>query len=91
MTPIPQYDFRIASGYNMPLGSLTNVELLKPTNDKYFYPPIALYDPGQFIVRGDGQLYIAGYPSVQWAWTGNPGGRVTRAQARLLMTNYCGG
>lgn len=89
MTPV--YQFALGNQWNLPLGSLTNIEDIKPNGDTNFYAPIALYNPGNFVVRGDGSLYIAGYPEVQWVFQGNPGGKLTRLQARYLQNTYCGG
>ena len=90
---IPRYDFRIASGYNQPLGSLVNIETIVPTGDQAFYPPVSYgeYDPGTFKLRGNGRLYLSGHASTAWAWTGNPGGRLTPAQDRYLSDTYAGG
>ncbi len=86
-----RYDYRIGAGWNLPLGSLTNVELIKPTSDKYFYPPrsFGTFNPGQYRVRGDGMIYTAGKQSVDWPWFGNPEGRLTPAQAKYLSDTYC--
>lgn len=85
------YLFKIGAGWNLPDGSLTNVEDIHPTNDVNCYPPVALYNPGNYLIRGDGSLYIAGYPAVQWVFGGNPGGKITRLQARYFQDTYCNG
>jgi hypothetical protein len=89
----PRYDYRIGAGWNLPLGSLTNIENIKPTGDVNFYPPrsFGTYNPGQYRIRGDGQVYTAGFPTLDWPWFGNPEGRLTPAQAYKLSTDYCNG
>ncbi len=93
MTPTPKYDYRIGAGWNLPLGSLTNIELIRPTGDKYFYPPksFGTYQPGQFRIRGDGLVYTAGFPTLDWPWFGNPNGYLTYAQRAYLSTTFCNG
>ena len=49
------------------------------------------YDPGVMKLRGNGRLYLSGYGSTAWAWTGNPGGRLTPKQNEYLSDTYCGG
>lgn len=91
MTPV--YDYKIGAGYNLPAGSLTNIESITPSGDTAFYPPVSygLFNPGDFKIRGDGKVYLSGFPSTQWIWTGNPGGRITQKQARYLQDTYAGG
>ncbi len=93
MTPTPRYQYKIAAGYNVGSGSLVNIETIKPTGDTYFYPPqsYGFYNPGGDIIRGDGSLYVQGYPSTQWVWAGNPSGRLTPGQEYYLQTTYCNG
>lgn len=82
------YDYRIASGQNLPLGSLTNVEDITPTGDRSFYPPqtFGSYDPGAARLRPDGSVYHAGFPSVVWKWRS-----MTRDQYKYLQDTYCNG
>lgn len=65
---MPVYQFKIAAGWNQPTGSLVNVELIKPTGGKYFYPPDVYpgYDNGSENVRGDQMVAYNGFPSVPW-------------------------
>lgn len=44
------------------------------------------YNPGQYRVRGDGTVFLAGTPSIEWIV-----GIMTRAQLRGLMDDYCAG
>lgn len=81
-------DYRIAAGYNVALGSLVNIERIKPTNDQYFFAPYAIGSgsPGQKKVKLNGPSYRSGYPSVDWVF-----GVLTRVQYEYLKTTYCGG
>jgi len=65
---MPVYRFKIAAGWDVASGSLTNIELIKPTGSKYFYPPDVFpgYDDGQENVRGDQMVSFNGFPSVPW-------------------------
>ena len=85
MTPI--YDYRIAAGHGVSIGSLVNIETITPSGDKPFYPPrsFGTYAPGTVRVRADGRLYIAGFASVVWRFS-----TLTRAQFHYLQTTYCG-
>lgn len=85
------YNYRIGAGHGLPIGSLTNIEDIVPSGDTAFYPPdvYGSYNPGQFIIRGDGSVYLSGYPSEDWHWHGNPGGRISRLQVRYLQETYC--
>lgn len=82
----PYYSYRLGVGHSVALGSLTNIETITPTGGTRFYPPdcYGSYNPGVAKVRTDGQLYFAGFPSVQWRFR-----RLTWVQHRYLMTTYC--
>ncbi len=82
----PLQSYMIASGYNVALGSLTNIENIKPTNDQYFWSPRAsgLYNPGSERDRGDGTLLLVGFAWQYWEF-----GALTRAQLDYLRTTYC--
>lgn len=79
-----QLPYSLAPGHNNAAG-LTVIEGLAPFGGLDFktFRGWAQYDPGQFIIRGDGSLYISGYPSTQWdfAWISND-------QLYYFMTNY---
>lgn len=94
MSRPPTYQYMIGAGYNLPLGSLTNVELITDPNGLTLYPPQAFptYLPGVAASRLNGIEYERGYASVDWSWTGNSGkGWITYGGARLLRANYFGG
>lgn len=80
------YDYRIAATYNQALGSLVNVETIKPTGDRYFYAPMAygFASPGVQKVRLNGVGYRAGFPYVIWYFK-----VATRAQYEYLSSTYC--
>lgn len=80
--------YKIASGYNVALGSLVDIETITPSSDEPFAGPqvIALYDDGLLAVRGDGLITIRGFASVTWRF-----GRMTYAQYAYLKATYCGG
>jgi hypothetical protein len=90
---MPVYLYAIGAGWNVALVSLTNVELIRPTGERYLYPPqsFGTYDPGIFRVRGDGSVTTSGKPFLLWRWTGQPGGRLTYGQARHIQTTYAAG
>ncbi len=80
-----QYQYAIASGYNVALAGLANWESLL-AGGRYFYPPqgFGSFNPGIYRVRGDGTLYIAGFGEIEWVMR-----YFLYAQHRLLMTSYC--
>lgn len=82
----PRYSYAIGAGWNLPLGSLTNIELITPTGGTPFYPPesYGTYDPGDDRIRGDGTLYQAGFAFCEWKW-----GKITRLQISHLSDTYC--
>lgn len=80
--------YKIAAGYNVALGSLVNIESIRPTNDQYFYAPKAIPygSPGAKKIKLNGVSYRSGYPYVDWQF-----GVLTRAQYEYLKTTYCSG
>lgn len=62
------YDYRIAAGWNVALGSLTNIETIVPSGSRRFFAPVAqpLFDPGIEKNPGDGSVSFSGYPEVTW-------------------------
>lgn len=94
MTPSPRYQYMIGAGYNLPQGSLTNVELIQDYNGKYLYAPqgFPTYLPGLPKIRLNDMDFNSGYPSVEWKWTGNGNqGYITYGGARKLRTDYFNG
>lgn len=90
----PRYSYSLAVGYNLPLGSLTNVETILDYNGKNLYPPQSFgsYLPGAPVIRLSGLEYERGFATLDWLWTGNGGkGIMTYAGARKLRTDYFGG
>lgn len=87
-TRTPTSNYKIAATYNVALNSLTNIELIKPTGDQYFYAPLAIPfgSPGARRVRLDGTSIDAGYPSVEWRF-----GVLTRLQYEYLKSTYGAG
>lgn len=85
---IPLYSYKIGAGYNVASGSLVNIESIKPTGDKYFYPPDAFgsYRSGLRKTRLTDVDFLAGYASLVWRFD-----RLTRAQLYYLMSTYCSG
>lgn len=65
---MPVYQFKIAAGWDQPIGSLVNVETIIPSGSRYFYAPDVYpgYDNGKENVRGDGMVSYNGFPSVPW-------------------------
>jgi len=74
------FDYRIAAGYNVALGSLTNIESITVAGYKFRAPQVyGTYNPGDYRYRGDGTVYQAGYASVVWKF-----GALTRGQYEYL-------
>lgn len=84
----PLQDYRIAAGHDVALGSLVNIETIKPTGDTYFYllQAIGNYSPGNANVRGDGLYSFNGKPYTVWYFP-----IMTRAQLSYIRTTYCAG
>lgn len=82
------YSHAIAAGHDVALVSLTNIESITPSGDVPFTYPLAspLYDPGTFRIRGDGTVYTAGFPSLEWKFKG-----ITKKQYEYARTTYCAG
>ncbi len=83
----PQYNYKLASGQNLPSGSLVNIESIRPSV-KYFYPPsgYSSFNPGSVKLRTDGQVYNTGYPSAKWHFD-----TMWRDQYQYLQSTYCTG
>lgn len=83
-----RYSYSLGAGHNLPLGSLTNVEMITPTGDVAFYAPQSWgnYDPGQYKMRGDGIVYTSGHEVTHWRWRS-----MTRKQYQYLQDTYCNG
>lgn len=83
----PQYSYKIGVGYNLPDGSLTNVELLyAPVDWRNFYPPNAYsaFNPGVPRVRLDSYRNFTGFNSIVWNFE-----LLTRKQYHYLKDVYC--
>jgi len=94
MTHPTIYQFMIGAGYNLPLGSLTNIETIKPTGLPYLYPPqsYGTYDPGVQRTRLNGVAHYDGFGGLSWNWTGNGGnGIMYYGGAQKLRTDYLNG
>lgn len=83
---MPFYNYLIGAGWNVALGSLVNIENIKPTGDRKFTAPRALqlYDEGERHIRGNGLLFSAGFAVQPWLFNG-----LTRAQYDYLSSTYC--
>ena len=94
MARTPKYQYMIGAGYDLPLGSLTNVELIVDDNGVYCYPPASFgeYMPGAPATRFDGLEYERGRPSTDWPWTGaNGNGYLTYSGAETIRNDYFNG
>lgn len=82
------YTHSIAAGHGVALVSLVNIEDITPSGDVAFKYPLAspLFDPGVFRIRGDGTVYTAGFPSVEWKFIG-----MTKKQYEYARTTWCAG
>lgn len=76
--------YALAPGHNN-IDELVVIEGLQPFGETAIqgFRGWALYDPGQFIVRGDDTLYISGYPTTQWIF-----GWLSRDQLYYFQTTY---
>lgn len=81
----PQYDYKIAAGWNQPDGSLVNIEAIRPVGGKYFYAPSAYssFNPGSVRLRMDGNVYNTGFPSADWQFS-----TLWRDQFQFLQQEY---
>jgi hypothetical protein len=81
------YSYKIGVGYNLPDGSLTNVEDLHAPGDwRNFYPPNAqtAFNPGTPRIRLDSYRYFTGFNSILWNFD-----LLTREQYYYLKSTYC--
>lgn len=85
---MPVYQFKIAAGWNVASGSLTNIEQIRPSGGQYFYPPAVDpgYDNGEENWRGDWMVSYNGFPSVPWLF-----GVFYKYQWYYLYNNINGG
>lgn len=83
----PQYEYKIGVGYNLPDGSLTNVETIRAPGDwRNLYPPNAYsaLNSGVPRVRLDSYRAFTGYNSIVWNFE-----LLTRKQYHYLKDTYC--
>lgn len=81
-------DFQIAAGHDA-VGDLEPIEDIIPSGDwRGFVVPdaFATFSPGTIRVRGDGTIYITGYPSTTWLFPA-----LSRKQYNYLRTTFCAG
>jgi hypothetical protein len=93
MSHSPIYSFALGLGWNLPIGSLMNVENIQDAAGKYLYPPQSFgsYRPGAPIAAVNGVVKRHGFPSLDWNWTGNGGkGWMTYGGANALRNGYFG-
>lgn len=78
----------IAAGHDVALVSLVNIEDITPSSDRAFNYPLAspLYNPGNYRIRGDGTVYVSGFPSIDWKFVG-----MTKKQYEYARTTWCAG
>lgn len=76
--------YALAPGWNN-IDDLVVIEGLAPFGETPIqaFRGWATYDPGQFVIRGDGTLYISGYPTAQWIF-----GWLSRDQLYYFQTTY---
>lgn len=84
----PIQDYRIAAGHNVALGSLTNIETIKPTGADYFpmLQAIGNFNQGNAYVRGDGLYSFNGFSSVVWFFAA-----AQRLHLSYSRTTWCNG
>ncbi len=82
------YDYKIGANYDLPDGSLTNIEDITPPGDEPFPAPqqYGNFRRGQRRVPLDGPDYVRGFQTDAWVW-----GFLTRAQEKYLRDTYCNG
>lgn len=78
--------YALAPGWNN-TDDLVVIEGLTPFGETAIqaFQGWATYDPGSWIIRGDGSLYTAGYPTATWKF-----GWLSRDQLYYFMTTYGG-
>jgi len=87
MTFNPISKYMIGVGYNVALGSLTNIEKISVSGHDFFAPKaFGHYNPGQFSRRTDGIGYYGGFNSVRWVFMA-----MTHSQYNYLRNVYCAG
>ena len=94
MARTPQYQYAMAAGYDQPIGSLTNIELIQDDNGVYVYPPSSFgeYEPGSPAKIFNGLTYFRGRPFTNWPWTGSNGnGRLDYSGAEKIRNDFFGG
>lgn len=86
--PINDQQEAIAAGFNVALVSLTPIASITPTGDEQFAPPksTGLYDPGMFVVDGDGNINIQSFAVAPWMFT-----RLTWLQLYYASATWCSG
>ncbi len=80
----PWQEYAIAAGWNN-TALLKTIESITPPSDRPFYPVngYSSFNPGAIRIRGDGSIYLAGYPSCGWRFSA-----MTRKQYQYLMSTY---
>jgi hypothetical protein len=87
MSSCIELEYALSPGYNTT--DFTVIEGLVPFEGALPFQAFrgwATYDPGTFVIRGDGTLLIEGYPTAQWVFN-----MMTKYQLKHLMDAYCGG
>lgn len=82
------YEYKIGAGHNLPAGSLTNIEDVQPTGDRFFEAPNQWgnYSPGVRQPRPGTSDFISGDPSDAWEY-----GFITRAQEKEFRDRFLNG
>lgn len=80
--------YKIAAGFNVALGSMTDITTIVPSGDEAFADPkvLPMYEDGIVKIRGDGLVTIQGFAAQIWFWT-----RLTYKQYDYLRQTYCSG
>lgn len=82
-------DHAIAAGHNVALGSLTNIERIKPNGDSYYFvsPQVIPHgSPGALAIRLNSLGFRRGFAYVDWLFA-----VLTRLQYEYLKSTYCSG
>mgnify|MGYP001106402264 CR=1 FL=1 len=82
------YGYKLGAGYNLPDGSLTNIEDITDSSGRTIAPPkqIGNYSPGDAVALSDKSIAFEGDASDRWEY-----GYIYRAQVQKIRDDYCNG
>lgn len=79
--------YKIATGWNVGSGSLTDIETIVVSGQRFAGPKVTpLYDPGGRKYRTDGSVFNSGFSAITWRF-----GILYYQQWKYLRDTYCAG